>query len=359
MTGDDLEDLRRRIREIDEELVARAAERVDLARRVGVLKRGRSLPTVDYAQEKAVLERAREAAAARGLDPRVVQDLFAGLIRAAVTVQDEDRVRHAAVGAGKTAVVVGGAGRMGRWMVRFLSDQGYETGALDPGAGPDDNAWAERALPGADLVVCSTPPAATARLYAGWVAQPPRGVVVDIASIKTPLIAPIRALQERKASLASIHPMFGPSTVLLRDADVVICDTGDARAAAAVEALFLPTTAHVVHLPLEEHDRVMADLLTLAHAAAIAFALALPAAEPPVGSTTFQALERLSAAVVRESPEVYYEIQAMNPYSTAALDRLRHAVERLTDAVAREDAIGFRELMAEGRARTSPPGDRG
>jgi len=29
----------------------------------------------------------------------------------------------------------------------------------------------------------------------------------------------------------SIHPMFGPSTVLLRGADVVICETGDSDAA--------------------------------------------------------------------------------------------------------------------------------
>src|SRR4030095_16373229 len=112
----------------------------------------------------------------------------------------------------------------------------------------------------ADLVVCSTPPAVTARLYLDWSGKPPAGVVVDIASIKSPLMEPIRALQEAGGRVASIHPMFGPSTVLLRDADVVICDTGDSQATSTVERLFEPTTARLVRLPLADHDRIIEGL---------------------------------------------------------------------------------------------------
>jgi chorismate mutase / prephenate dehydrogenase len=352
MAENDLDSLRDRIRRLDLELVARAAERVALARQVGDLKRREQLPTVDYAQERVVLERARSLAREHGLDPGVAQDLFAALIRASISAQDEDSLRHAAAGEGKRAVVVGGAGRMGRWLDRFLSAQGFTAAALDPGAAPDENERARRMLPSAEIVFCSTPPAATASLYAGWSARPPTGVVVDIASIKSPLIEPIRALQRAGGRVASIHPMFGPSTLLLRDADVVVCDTGDAEATAAVERLFQPTTARLVRLPLDAHDRIMADLLSLAHATAIAFALALPPAEHPVRSTTFQALESLAAAVVRESPDVYYEIQAMNPHSAAALERLRVALDRMVAAVTARDAAAFRALLDEGRKRT-------
>ena len=240
---------------------------------------------------------------------------------------------------------------MGRWLTRFLSAQGYVTGSMDPAATREVSEWAARALPSAELVVCSTPPGTTAQLYREWAGKPPTGVVVDIASIKTPLIDPIRALQKAGARVASIHPMFGPSVSLLRDADIVICDTGDAEATRAVEKLFEPTTAHLVRLPLEEHDRIMADLLSLAHATAIAFALALPAEAHPVRSTTFQALESLAGAVVRESPDVYYEIQAMNPESPAALERLRGALERIVAAVTARDATAFRSLMREGAKR--------
>ena len=352
----ELEGLRESIRRLDLELVERAAERTALARRVGEAKRRGRQPTVDYAQERVVLERARAAARERGLDPGVAADLFAGLIRAAVTAQDEDSLRSAGTGLGQRAVVVGGAGRMGRWVTRVLGAQGFRTHVLDLAAGPEANDEARAALSVAELVVCSTPPAATAALYVGWAAAPPAGVVVDIASIKSPLIEAIRVLQDGGGRVASIHPLFGPSTVLLRDADVVVCDTGDAGATAVVEELFARTTAHLVRMSLEEHDRVMADLLSLAHATAIAFAAALPEAEHAVRSTTFRALEGLAANVVRESPDVYWEIQAMNPHSRGALERLRAAVERMAGALERGDAGAFRALLDDGRARTPGPG---
>jgi chorismate mutase/prephenate dehydrogenase len=349
-----LDALRERIRDLDRALVALAAERVAVARQIGEAKRRADRPIVDYAQERLVLERAREAAVAAGLDGAAAESILSTLIRAAVSAQDQDAWRHASVGAGKTAVVVGGEGRMGRWFTRFLADQGYSVGSLDPSGDPAETAWAEGALPAADLIVCSTPPAATAALYRAWTTAPPRGVVVDIASIKTPLIGPIRQLQDAGARVASIHPMFGPSVVLLRDCDVVICDTGDASATDAVAQLFTSTTARLIHLPLDEHDRLMADVLTLAHATAIAFALALPDAAVPVRSTTLGALAALSAAVVRESPDVYYEIQALNPNSAAALGRLATAVGRVRGAVESRSASAFRDLMEEGQARTAP-----
>ncbi|HEX4825102.1 MAG TPA: prephenate dehydrogenase/arogenate dehydrogenase family protein [Candidatus Polarisedimenticolaceae bacterium] len=347
MSRDRIDQARTRIAEIDRELIARAAERLRLGRTIGELKRGLDLPTVDYTQERAVLDRARAVAAEHGVDPEIAVDLCAVLIRAAVSAQDEDRVRSSATGKGQRAVVLGGAGRMGRWFMRFLSAEGFRTASIDP-AGPPDDADAATA----DLVLCATPPAATAALYREWSSSPPSGVIVDIASIKSPLLEPIAALRRAGARVASMHPMFGPSVVLLRDADVVVCDTGDAEAGAAVERLFAPTTARLVRMPLAEHDRIMADLLSLAHATAIAFAYALPGVDPPVRSTTFQALEALAARVVRESPDVYFEIQADNPHSERALARLRDALDRLSNAVASRNAEAFKSVMAQGRRRT-------
>ncbi|NQW04095.1 MAG: bifunctional chorismate mutase/prephenate dehydrogenase [Acidobacteria bacterium] len=345
--------LRARIRELDRTLVALAAERVAVARQVGDAKRVADQPIVDYAQERVVLDRARDTATAVGLDPRVAEAILVTLIRAAVGAQDQDSWRHAAVGQGKTAVIVGGEGRMGRWFARFLTDQGYVVGALDLRATGDEHAWAQAALPTADLVVCATPPAATAALYERWIPAPPAGVIVDIASIKTPLIGPIRQLQATGASVASVHPLFGPSVVLLRECDVVICDTGDTGATAMVEQLFTSTTARLINLPLDEHDRLMADVLTLAHATVIAFALALPDTAVPVRSTTLGALQTLSASLVRESPDVYYEIQALNPNSAGALDRLARAIGRVRAAVEARDSESFSALMREGEEKTS------
>jgi chorismate mutase/prephenate dehydrogenase len=352
MEEESLKDLRDKIRMLDLELVALAAQRVVLARRVADIKSRQGISTVDYAQERAVLDRARSAAREQGLDPRVAEDLFTRLIRASVSAQVEERIRSAALGAGQSAVVIGGAGRMGRWLRRFLAALGYTTGVIDPAASPEDDALARQLLPRAELVMCSVPPAAIAHVYDELAANLPAGVVVDIASIKTPVIRPIRTLQRAGVRVASIHPMFGPSAVLLRDADVVICDTGDAEATLMIERLFQPTTARLVRLDLADHDRIMADLLSLAHATAIAFSLSLPPAEHPVHSTTFQALEALAAAVVRESPEVYYEIQAGNPHSMEALERLRTGLDRIVAAIKNHDLEEFQSMFDEGQSRT-------
>jgi len=347
----ELEALRERIRRIDAELVTRTAERIALGREIGAIKHRQGLGAADYPQEKKVLRSARDAAAAAGVDPDLAEEIVARLIRASLRAQEEDRLRLAGLGAGRRAVVVGGAGRMGRWMRRFLSAQGYAATPLDPATDPTEDAAARRDLPAADLVVCAAPPAAIASLYRDWASAPPAGIVVDIASIKTPLIEPIARLLEAGGRVASIHPMFGPSALLLRDADVVVCDTGDDASREAIERLFEPTTARLVRLPIADHDRVMADLLSLAHAAAIAFAVALPEEGHAVRSTTFQALERLAAAVVRESPEVYYEIQARNPHSAGSIARLRAALDRIVEASAAPDASPFRALFEAGRNR--------
>lgn len=341
--------LRRRIRELDGELLSLAAERVELVQRIGAIKRAEGLSVIDYAQERRVLDAAAAAAAERGLDPEVAKDLTARLIEAAVTVQEEASLTHAATGEGKRAVVVGGAGRMGRWMVRFLEAQGWSTSILDPAAPEGENRRSEEWLHEADLVVCSTPPEQTRRLYRRFRRECPRGVVADLASIKTPLVEPIRDLLEAGCRVASFHPMFGPDTPLLRNKEVVICDTGDAAACELVESLFRPTTAELVHLPLEEHDRVMADVLSLAHATVIAFTLAVPPEAPAVHSNTYRSLLDLAENAVDQNPDVYFQIQAHNPHSIGAIERLQAGIDEVRDVVETYSRSTFAELLAEGK----------
>lgn len=352
----ELEDARNRIRRLDEQILESAAERIKLAREVAAIKVAGRLPTVDFRQERRVLERGRAVARERGLDPRLAEDILSSLMSASVTEQEAERLRFAATGKGKTAVVVGGAGRMGRWMVGFLRAQEFQVGVLDPrGPGGTDEVL-EESLTEADLVVLATPPRKTAALYRSWCANPPSGVVCDIASIKTPLEGAIRDLQAQGVRVASFHPLFGPGTTALRDSDVVVCDTGDREAESFVSGLFAPTSARLVRIGLDQHDRLMADILSLAHATTLAFAGARVGGEPRLAelhSTTDRALEALAATVVRESPEVYFEIQADNPYSADAVLRLERSLGRLQKLIDERDAEGFADWMRASARRLS------
>jgi chorismate mutase len=71
---------RGRIEEIDRALIALIADRVAVARDVGVAKRALGLPTLDPAREAAVVRRAGELARDAGLPDEDVRYLFWHLI---------------------------------------------------------------------------------------------------------------------------------------------------------------------------------------------------------------------------------------------------------------------------------------
>jgi chorismate mutase/prephenate dehydrogenase len=347
-----LAEARRRIDRLDAELVRVAAERLAAAAEAGRAKAAMGQSLVDFAREREVLGRVRRHAGEAGLEAAVAEDLVARLIEASTSRQEAERLSAAAVGQGRQAVVVGGAGRMGRWLVRFLAGSGFGVHVLDP-AEPAGNLAAAAALPAADLVLVAVPPSEAARLYDAWAARPPRGVVADVCSVKAPLVPALRRLQRAGGRVASLHPMFGPATTVLRGQDVVVCDTGDAEAAEQVRALFAATPARVVPLGLDEHDRLMADVLAHAHAAAIAYAAS--ARGGAVQSATSRRLREVAAAVVRESPRAYHEIQAGNPHADAAVARLQESVARLRAVVASGDPARFAALLDEGRRSLEAP----
>ena len=54
------------------------------------------------------------------------------LIRSSLTTQERARVRAEGQGLGQRALVIGGAGKMGRWFVEFLDSQGFDVTVADP-----------------------------------------------------------------------------------------------------------------------------------------------------------------------------------------------------------------------------------
>jgi chorismate mutase len=72
--------MRQQIEHVDGELIELIAERVRLAREVGRLKRAAAQPLLDPAREAAVVRRAAELAAERGVSGEPVRAIFWQLI---------------------------------------------------------------------------------------------------------------------------------------------------------------------------------------------------------------------------------------------------------------------------------------
>ncbi|HEY1557921.1 MAG TPA: prephenate dehydrogenase/arogenate dehydrogenase family protein [Kofleriaceae bacterium] len=354
-----LDALRGELGTIDREILAHVARRQGVAQRIGAAKRELGMPTRDFRQERDVVERARAAASAQGLPPSFGEELVLALIRASLTAQEKDTVAASGEGSGRRALVIGGAGHMGRWLVRYLAAQGFAVEIADPSDGPEGVAnhrdWRGARLDH-ELVAIAAPMPATARILAEMAAAPPAGVVFDVGSLKSPLRAGLYALRDAGGRVTSVHPMFGPDTELLSGRHVIFVDLGVPEATAAARALFEPTMATLVEMDLESHDRLIAYVLGLSHALNIAFftALAESGEAAPrlatLSSTTFDAQLGVAGKVAAENPDLYFEIQTLNDYGTESLAALLYAVERLRSVVRAGDLDGFRGLMTRGRA---------
>jgi chorismate mutase len=86
----DLDTLRQEVERIDRTLVQLIAERVEIARKIGVVKRERDLPTLDPAREAAVVRRAGSLAREAGLDDEDVRYIFWHLIGLSRRAQMEE-----------------------------------------------------------------------------------------------------------------------------------------------------------------------------------------------------------------------------------------------------------------------------
>lgn len=349
--------LRAELDAIDGELVDMAARRQQIVAEIGRLKRQHRQPTRDFTREHEVRQKARARAASRGLDPDLGERLVGAMIEASLTSQERDRLEALGTGAGRSALVIGGAGRMGRWFTGFLATQGWDVSVADPAGEvpglPWHADWREPAR-SAELVIVAAPLAATAAILDELVTLKPAGLVVEIGSIKAPVAASLEALREAGVAVASIHPMFGPDVRLLAGRHVILVDIGAPAALADVRALFEQTSAGLAEMSLEQHDRLVAWVLGLSHAANIAFFTALARSGRPIqelagfASTTFGAQLTVAARVAAENPQLYFEIQSLNPHGTEPVTALAAAAAQVERAVAAGDAAGFTELMRAG-----------
>ncbi len=269
-----LDPLRAELGRIDRDILALVAQRQQVAQKIGAVKREHGVPTRDYRQERDVVERARAAAVANGLSAQLGEDLILALIRGSLTVQERDTVAASGEGSGRRAPCIGRRRAHGQVVfVRYLGAQGFVVETVDPAGGTYKD-WKDATLDH-ELIVVAAPMPATNEILEAMAARPPRGVVFDVGSLKSPLRRGLHALRDAGGRVCSIHPMFGPDTELLSGRHVIFVDLGCADATAAARALFEPTMATLVEMDLESHDRLIAYVLGLSHALNIAFFTAL------------------------------------------------------------------------------------
>jgi prephenate dehydrogenase len=253
------------------------------------------------------------------------------------------------------AVIVGGAGEVGRMIGRVLGPSVEVLEVVDEASEPrragsspwsyhrsDAYRWVldEAGLvAAADCVVLAVPEDVALRLLSPLGARMRAGaLLVDTLSVKERVVAGMESLPPSLEKL-SLNPMFAP-TLPMRDQPVLAVEVGPGPRSRQLLGLLRMVGADVRCCDASLHDRATAALQVLTHAAILGFggALAelgedldqlLPIAPPP-----FLALAALLARVLTGSPETYFDIQAANGRALRTREALSRSERELDLAVA-------------------------
>ncbi|MFC1739979.1 prephenate dehydrogenase/arogenate dehydrogenase family protein [Pseudomonadota bacterium] len=362
LTPDELLELRNRLDDIDTGIVDLIAERQAVVTAIGEHKLKTGAPLRHYAREREVIDRGMARAESHGLPGAVARDVLETLIHHSLSNQETYKLVQSDHGVGKTALVIGGLGRMGEWMSRYLDMLGYHVDVADPVEKEtpfervDD--WESR-VDDYDMVVVAVPLRPSNDILHRLAELKPHGLIFDIGSLKSPMRTGLQALADAGCRVCSVHPMFGPEELGLSGRHILFVDTGNPEALAEARALFAHTAAECVDVSLEEHDEVMAWVLGLSHLVNIAFASALAESGEAVpllrqiSSSTFNAQLKVAAQVVSENPHLYYEIQQGNSMTGDVVDHFRRVFEALAQSVREEDEESWTKAMDIANERIS------
>jgi chorismate mutase/prephenate dehydrogenase len=356
MTEEELHHLRMEIETVDREIFHLLGRRLSLAHQIGELKIATGLPLRDFRVETEVISRAERFSREVGLEPALGRELVRVLLQGSLKVQEDLREKSHR-GELRRVVVVGGTGKMGTWLCHFLHGQGHRVTVADP-AGPLEGfphvRDAAKAPAETEVFVLAVPMSAAPDVYRHLIEHAGDPLIIDMLSLKSPVIETIRKGVARGKRIASLHPMFGPGVHLLSGRILAICDCGCPVAASEARDLFAGTSLDIEEVGLEEHDEIMAIVLGLSHALSIIFFHALQLSGNPFprlqqfASTTFGKQVATATEVAEENPDLFYEIQHLNPHTERVLDLLIRASRQVKERALNGDRGSFVNLMRTG-----------
>jgi chorismate mutase/prephenate dehydrogenase len=246
---------------------------------------------------------------------------------------------------------------MGRLLARAFRTAGHAVAVHDPGrrlAGfpsvPLESATAT------DAVVVSVSLEATPAVLAEILALSPPGLVLDVASVKGPLLPLYADAARRGLSVASVHPMFGPGVRSLDGQNLIVCDAGVPAATRAASRLFSGFGLKLATMPIGAHDAWVARTLGLAHLLSLLAGSTLAREGVRVksldglASTSFRRLCELAAPILHQSADLTLPIQARNPATPALFRLLERELSEWRTLVERNDLAAFQRKLASARS---------
>ncbi|MHA1862109.1 MAG: prephenate dehydrogenase/arogenate dehydrogenase family protein [Candidatus Ranarchaeia archaeon] len=266
------------------------------------------------------------------------------------------------------STIIGGYGKIGKWLWPILEKQGYEI--LIHSRSMRDSPYNyvkdfDTAIERSDLIVVSTPIPVTPRILEkiadNAAVQKKKPLIFEVSSIKTPLVHVFQKLIRKKMRIVATHPLCGLDTPPA-DASVLIMDLGDETATKAVKHIFDLCGASTHLLPLEDHDPLMAILLGLPHIVnhlylGVMSELGYADLLGKINGTSFTAQTSIASVIANEDPDLYFHLLAGNPYIPEVLRKIgllndsikKHLVDDNKAFQQNQGLKFFRDLMEKNK----------
>jgi prephenate dehydrogenase len=269
--------------------------------------------------------------------------------------------------------IVGGSGKMGQWLARFLAGEGNDI--LLVGRNKDklidirrrlgvDVSSKPRDVAGADLVILSVPMDSFEDVVIQYSeCIPPGTKVIEITSVKA---GPVQAMHRHLKTdrVLGIHPMFGPGAKDLAGHNFILTPTNpvEESLSAKIGDYIKVRGGKVTVTTPEDHDRLMSIVLGLPHLAALVAAETLLelgdfAQFEKIGGTTCRLFLTFADSVLSEDPDLYASLQMNLAGMAETHGKFKKNLDSWVGLVADRNKQGFVDRMktlAEKRAQTDP-----
>jgi prephenate dehydrogenase len=259
--------------------------------------------------------------------------------------------------------ILGGAGKMGRWLAQFLKQKGFEVAIHSRSLHRAKSAAREldvhyldsiEAVRTMDIVIVSTTIKSTADVIRRVSPKMhSNAILFDIASVKGTIIDALKEAHVQGVRAISVHPMFGPGAKSLTGKHVILIPVSDDQALInEILDLFREAEIHVLSSG-EAHDFMMALTLALPHFLNIVFGKILTLADiteiRKFAGTTLTLQLLLAEAVYNEDPTLYYEIQSQNTEFSQVLDVILEVTRNVALSIKKKDKAEFLRTFQEAR----------
>ncbi|MEW6999392.1 bifunctional chorismate mutase/prephenate dehydrogenase [Colwelliaceae bacterium BS250] len=335
-----LQQCRKEIDSIDQQLVLLLSKRREVTARVGELKSQVGMPIFAPEREQKLLDKLKLQAQSANLSGQLVEDIFRRIMRDSYSSQDEKGYQCINPSL-KKVVVIGGKGQLGSIFVDLFSRSSYPVEVLEKQDWPNS----ESILAGAGLVIVAVPITLTLATINKLSMLDDDCILADITSIKDKPLAGMLAVHN--GPVVGLHPMFGPDVTGLIKQTIIVCDGRGKEHYQWLLKQFQVWGALNYQVSADEHDDAMAMVQVMRHFSTVCYGYHLMQENVELEQLLAMSspIYRLELAMVgrlfAQDPNLYADIIFSNPKNVVMMKRFAERFISLLSCVESDDKSGF------------------